>query len=252
MNVIAPSETPTRAQNALRSHELLATRIFISGQLAIFVCAAGLIVPAVTPGQAVSGGLGIKLLFLIRIAALVGLAGWMLHRRSFSWWDVGLTRPSWRRLLIAIPAGLLITMLFGILAHAIMQRAALSAPDYSMFAPIKGDLGEYLFWLLPVTLGTAAFGEELIFRGFVADALRRQFGGSGDFATVAALFGQAVIFGGLHFYQGPGGMIIAGTTGLALGITWLMAGRNLWAGIIVHALLDGYAMTAFYLGHLTR
>ena len=47
-------------------------------------------------------------------------------------------------------------------------------------------------------------------------------------------------------------MIIAGTTGLALGITWLLAGRNLWAGIVVHALLDAYAMTTFYLGSAAR
>lgn len=36
-----------------------------------------------------------------------------------------------------------------------------------------------VFWVFPVTIGTAAFGEELIFREFVTDALRRPFGGSG-------------------------------------------------------------------------
>lgn len=76
-------------------------------------------------------------------------------------------------------------------------------------------------------------------------------GASGVLVFVTAVTVQAVIFGGLHFYQGVGGMIIAGATGLALGLTWLIAGRNLWAGIVIHALLDGSAMTAIYLGCVT-
>lgn len=64
---------------------------------------------------------------------------------------------------------------------------------------------------------------------------------------VTAVTVQAVIFGGLLFYQGIGRMVVAGATGLALGLTWLIAGRNLWAGIVLHALLDGSAMTAIYL-----
>jgi uncharacterized protein len=107
----------------------------------------------------------------------------------------------------------------------------------------------YLFWVLPVTIGTAAFGEELIFRGFITNALQRLLGGSGIRAVFTALTAQAVIFGGPHFYQGIGGMITVGVTGLALGLTWLIAGRNLWAGIAIHALLDGSAMTAIYLGN---
>lgn len=106
--------------------------------------------------------------------------------------------------------------------------------------------------MLPVSIGTAAFGEELIFRGFITNTLQRLFGGPGIGAVFAVLTAQAVIFAGLHFYQGVGGMITAGVAGLAPGLTWLIARRNLWAGIAIHALLDGSAMTAIYLGYLVK
>ena len=226
------------------------TRTFVAAQLAIFLVAAVILIPAVTPGEAVTGGAWIKLVFIGRMVALVVLAYWMLRRRSLGWSDMGLSRPDWRRFLIALPAGALMVIAFSTVGHFIAVGAGLPSANYSMFAPIKGNFGEYLFWMLPVSIGTAAFGEELIFRGFVTDALRRLLGGSGISSSVAAVMLQAVLFGGLHLYQGAGGVVTAGVTGLALGLTWIIAGRNLWAGIALHALLDGSAMTAIYLGYV--
>lgn len=221
------------------------SRISAAGQLAILLVAAAILIPAVTAGQAASGDAGLKFLFLARIAFLVAVATWLLRRDSLGWSDVGLRRPQWGRFLIALPAGLSMTLLFAGIAKAVLPPLGLGAPNYAMFAPIRSDFVEYLFWLLPVSIGSAAFGEELIFRGFMTTALCRLFEASGPWKTAAAITLQAVIFGGLHAYQGPGGAITAGAVGLALGLTWLISGRNLWAGIVIHALLDGSAMTAF-------
>lgn len=219
-------------------------------QLTIFLIAVAVLVPAVSPTEAMAGGLGIKLIFLGRIAMLLAIAYWMLRSRSLGWSDVGLNQPNWLRFAVATPTGILLILSFSALTHAIIVKIGVQAPDYSIFAPIKDNLGQYLYWLVPVSIGTAAFGEELIFRGFINDALRRMLGGSGVNALIAALTAQATIFGGLHFYQGFGGMMVAGVTGLALGLTWLIAGRNLWAGIFIHALFDGTAMTMIYLGYI--
>jgi len=227
-----------------------ATKSSVAAQLVTLIVAAAIVIPAVTPFEAVSGAPWIKILFLSRMVALVTLAYWMLRRKSLRWSDVGLNRPNGWRFLIALAAGLLMTISFVAAAQVVIARLGLSAPNYSAFAPIRGNFGEYLFWVIPVALGTAAFGEELLFRGFITDALRRLFGGSRPSTLLAATTAQAGLFGILHFYQGPGGIIVAGVTGLALGLTWLIAGRNLWPGIIVHALLDGSAMTAIYLGYV--
>ncbi len=182
-------------------------------QLTIFLIAVAVLVSAVSPTAAMMGGLWIRSLFLARIAALLAIAHWMLGRRSLGWSDVGLNRPNWLRFAVATPAGILMTLSSGVLARAVIVRAGLQPPDYAMFAPIRGNLGQYLFWLLPVSIGTAGFGEELIFRGFIGDALLRLLGGSGFKVLVATLTLQAIIFGALHFYQGFGGVIVAAIMG---------------------------------------
>ena len=63
-----------------------------------------------------------------------------------------------------------------------------------------------------------------------------------------ALFGQALIFGALHAYQGAGGAILAALTGLMLGFVYLLGNRNLWACIILHGMIDTISLTAIYLG----
>lgn len=147
-------------------HHPPANKTIVAVQLAIYLLAAAILIPAVTPSDAVNGGPLVKLAFLARVAVLVALAGWLLRKRCLGWSDVGLRRPEWRRFLIALPAGLLIAVLFAAVVGAGLARAGLKSADYSMFAPIRANLGQYLFWVLPVTIGTAAFGEELIFRGF--------------------------------------------------------------------------------------
>lgn len=249
MDLVAPHPRTDAGRNTMPAASKTASRTVVAAQLAVFLVAAAILIPAVSPTEAIAGVAWVKLAFVARIAALVALALGMLRQRSLGWSDIGLSRPNWRRFAIALPAGLLLVVAISAIARAIAVQTGLPVADYSMFAAIKGDLGEYLFWVLPVSIGTAAFGEELIFRGFVTDAVRRLLGGSNIVVLVTALTTQAGIFGILHFYQGFGGMIVAGGTGLALGLTWLIAGRNMWAGIVLHALLDGTAMTAFYLGY---
>jgi membrane protease YdiL (CAAX protease family) len=88
----------------------------------------------------------------------------------------------------------------------------------------------------------------MLFRGFFLDGLQRLFGASSPVGTTLAVCLQAVMFGLLHLYQGPAGALTAGGIGLALGFVWWFSGRNLWAGIVIHGIIDSMSMTAFYLG----
>ena len=117
-----------------------------------------------------------------------------------------------------------------------------------MFNPLAHNLPEYLFWLL-ATWTTAAFGEEMLFRGFMLDAIHRALGGRTP-ALVAAVLIQGVLFGALHGYQGLHGALVAGALGVVLGFVWWGSGRNLWAGILVHGFMDSLSMTIIYLGLL--
>jgi uncharacterized protein len=44
------------------------------------------------------------------------------------------------------------------------------------------------------------------------------------------------------------GASVAGALGLALGFVWWFSGRNLWAGIVLHGIVDSLSITALYLG----
>lgn len=219
-------------------------------QLAVLVAVLTLAAATTSPATLMPDSLLAKLFYLIRFAALLLLATWFLHMRGLSWADVGLRRPrSWLRFALALPLGYVATVAAVFAVKTQLARAGLQDADYSMFAPIRGNLGLYLFFVLPVSWGTAAFGEEMLLRGFALDAISRLLGGPGSrFVAPLAVVLQAAVFGLLHLYQGPGGAAVAGTIGLMFGLVWLFSGRNLWAGVILHGLFDSMSMTVIYLG----
>lgn len=216
--------------------------------LVILIAAAFLLITVFGTGRAVIGGSAyLKALFLSRTVTLLLIATWLLHRGGRGWRDVGLrTPPLWRSVAV-VPIGLVAIGTAVAMAKMLLARAGYPYADYSAFHPLRGNIIEYLFWLIPVTVGSAAFGEEMIFRGFLLDAFRRVLG-RGHWATLLAIVLQATVFSLVHAYQGVGGVVTTGIVGLLLGVTWLVSGKNLWPGIIIHALLDGSAMTAVFLG----
>jgi membrane protease YdiL (CAAX protease family) len=216
--------------------------------LLILISFAAIVIILVPVGRAAIGGsVGLKLLFLSRMVILLFVATGLLHRNGRGWRDLGLRRPPVWRSVAIVPVGLLV---IGVLvggAKALLARAGYAGADYAAFAPLRGHFAEYLFWLLPVTIGSAAFGEEMIFRGFVRDRFECLMGGT-RLATGMAILCQAIVFSLGHAYQGAGGVITTFLVGFLLGVVWWIARRNLWPGIILHAILDGSALTAIYLG----
>jgi membrane protease YdiL (CAAX protease family) len=103
---------------------------------------------------------------------------------------------------------------------------------------MRADLEEYLFWAIPVSWGSAAFGEELLARGFILNRIGQVIGSLRTPAIAAAVVLQAAIFGSFHIYQGIGGALITGAAGLVIGLIWLLGGRNLWPCFLLHGLID--------------
>ena len=114
--------------------------------------------------------------------------------------------------------------------------------DLSVFGK-PGDKQALWMWLGQAwTL--AAFGEEMVFRGYL---IRRVCDLVGD-ATAGraiALIASSSLFGLAHSYQGPAGVIAAGTIGGILASVFA-CGRNLWTVILCHGLVDTAAVTALY------
>jgi membrane protease YdiL (CAAX protease family) len=107
-----------------------------------------------------------------------------------------------------------------------------------------GDTRALCVWLAQAwTL--AAFGEEMVFRGYL---MRRVTDLVGDtrLGWAVALVTSSALFGWAHRYLGWAGVIATGTIGSLMGLLYLYARRNLWTVIICHALVDTVALLAIY------
>lgn len=219
-------------------------------QTAVLILALFALQFAAPTTAALGGSLMSKALPLLRMLAVVGLATWFLRRSGQSWGDVGLRRPTgWIRTTLLIVLGLpAMVAVLKLLLMPALTRLGVPAPDISGFTRLEGDWMEWAYWAFPTALGSAAFGEEMIARGFLLHRFARIFAGLGRAAVPAAAVAQAAVFGAAHYYQGLGGVLQAGSVGLMFAIVFVLARRNLWPCIVLHGLFDFISATSLFLG----
>jgi membrane protease YdiL (CAAX protease family) len=206
-------------------------------------------VTAFSATQVASWGVFGRLLLPGRMLVLLLIATLLLRQSGESWRDVGLARPRriWTTPLLALGGYFGAYLLVGAMVALLFPVLHLARPGIGPLAHVRGNLGEYLYWMIPVTWASAAFGEEMLFRGFFFSRLLRMFPAS-RLAVAAAVLLQAVLFGSLHLYLGVSGALVAGLMGIVLGAVYLFGGRNLWPGIILHGLIDSTSITVVFLG----
>lgn len=207
-------------------------------ELALVLGALGAALSAMTVDQAIGSGTAPKLFVLARMALLMLLCTWLLYRGGERWADVGLRRPPrWWSVPVLVGAGFAMFLVIAMSISPVLGGLGIQPPQVDN-TPLRGNLLEYLYWAGPVSWGSAAFGEELLLRGFILDRIIKAIGSSRRPAVLAAVVLQAVLFGSFHFNQGLGGVLVTGTIGVMFGLMWLLGGRNLWACIILHGLIN--------------
>jgi membrane protease YdiL (CAAX protease family) len=149
--------------------------------------------------------------------------------------DLGF-RPPTRWATVPLWAlGIFVVFVFaqGIVPVLVAPFFELPQPDLSRYDVIRGNPAAALLFavLLPFT---AAIPEEILYRGFLIERLRRLFGGRSVSAVFAVLM-QALIFGSVHFQWGLGGIFVTSIMGAVWGFAYLLCGRNLWIVIIAHS-----------------
>jgi len=182
----------------------------------------------------------------VPILALAGLIS--LRLRDGGWSAMGFRRPeSWRRIvLIAVAAAVVRIGVDELAISPLAERLwpARETPDEA--AEIVSNLPLALQWL-GIVWTFAAFGEEISYRGYLltraADVGERT-----KAAYWIAVLLVSVLFGIGHYWNGPSGMLSSGFAGLVLGSAYMLAGRNLWASILAHGLIDTTLLVAVYLG----
>ncbi len=93
-------------------------------------------------------------------------------------------------------------------------------------------------WELAIIAGIAGFGEEMLFRGVIQNAVADQF--SQPLGIVVGWIAASAVFGLLHWVT-PTYAGLATLIGLYLGWLWIATG-NLLVPVIVHALYDFWAL----------
>lgn len=179
---------------------------------------------------------------------LLAVAWGSMWLRGVTWRDAGLSLPAnWRKLALAgVAAGAAMWLLEFFVTMPLLRRLLGYWPDLTVFNDLVGSL-ELLLIYLALNWVLAAFGEEMVWRGW---ALPRaaQFFGAGTRAWVVALVVVNVAFGFAHLYQGPSGVIQATVGGVLLGVLYLATGRNLVAPVLAHGISNSVDFTVMYLG----
>ncbi len=177
--------------------------------------------------------------------------------RGESWATMGLVPlPGLKAKLMVLPKALLTFVVFGVFVAAVMFGAEALGLAFMSEMPegveerwgdIEGNLPLFLLWLA-IGWVSAAFGEEMFFRGFIITRLESTFGGV-KFASIIAIILAAAFFGYVHmYYQGMRGFIMTGAIGLAFGAMFLLFKRNLYPIILVHGTIDSIGFITRYMG----
>ncbi len=154
---------------------------------------------------------------------------------------------NWFNLAIIAPiTGLIILLIYRYLLVPIVTKFTGVPIDISTFDLLRDNLP-----VLLVTLGfvwtSAAFGEEIIFRGYLMTRFSKVFGNSTP-SIVANIIIFGIFFGTIHAYQGITGQILSGITGTMIATLFHLRKNDLWFCVVVHGTVDTFALIAIYLG----
>lgn len=118
--------------------------------------------------------------------------------------------------------------------------------DFSDLQSLRGNLFATLS-VLPFIWLSAAFGEEIVWRGYFMRQFAKFFGNS-RLSLVLNILILGAFFGFFHAYQGITGQIITGIIGMFLAIVFYIRKYDLWFNIAIHGFFDTIALVLLYKG----
>lgn len=148
--------------------------------------------------------------------------------------------------LALVLLGVAVLQLSGSLLTPLWEQVFGSGRDLTRFSAVTGS-PEALAKLLALNWTVAAFGEELAFRIVLMRGIAYALGDTRK-ALVIALIVQAIVFGLVHSYQGPAGIVGSTISGLVFGGLTLAARWSIWPAAIAHGLNNTVGIMEVYNG----
>lgn len=169
-----------------------------------------------------------------------------VHREGRGLAALGLNRPAHKgRALVMFLLAFAVTALSGLVLLSYLQGIYGVPESTGRFDYLEGNLVALVFSVVAIAWVAAAFGEEVLMRGFALPRLALLMGNSSP-AWLLAVVAQAAVFGLLH--HGTAGMIVSAVIGLGYGLIFWLGMRNLWPLIIAHAIPDTISLIGMYQG----
>jgi membrane protease YdiL (CAAX protease family) len=169
----------------------------------------------------------------------------VLWLRKSSWSEFGLKKPkSWSKTILLAIGGV-IAIYFAVFFSMPLVTGLTGQPvDRSQFDVLRGNIPALILGFI-VAWTLAAFGEELIFRGYLMNTIKRIFRHR-NLGWVIACIVNSILFGFGQTYQVRTGVIMLSIIGLLYALFYLGSGRNLWVPILIHGLYDSSAFLAIF------
>jgi uncharacterized protein len=204
-----------------------------------------LYVPGITADQVTRDPRIWPILF-IQPAVTLSILTLVLYWRGETWQQLGLRRPhDWMRFVRHVATGMLVMLVAAYLIRNLIIWPLHLRSRLVGFTAVQGNRSA-LAGLIGYVVLAVGLNEELLFRGFFQTRVERLFGRWSLAGVFAAVIG-GVVFGLVHGFQGPANIVYAGLLGIALGIIYLRADRNLWVAVILHSLFDVQRAIQFFL-----
>jgi len=172
-------------------------------------------------------------------AVLLSRAGVPMKRLGFG----AEFKPARYVVLAAVGVGLI--QLSSLLLEPLSEQVFGETRDLARFSDVAGSPSA-LIKLMVLNWTVAAFGEELAFRIVLMRGIAFSLGDSRT-AFGIALIVQAIVFGLVHAYQGPAGIVGAGINGLIFGGLTLAARGSIWPAAIAHGSSNSIGIVGLYL-----
>lgn len=142
--------------------------------------------------------------------------------------------------------GLVLLKLNGAFVEPVWESVFGQQRDLTRFSEVGGSVTT-LLTVLALSWTFAAFGEEIAFRIVLMRGIAATLG-DGRLALAIALAAQAIIFGIVHAYQGPVGVVSTVTSGLIYGSLTLVARWSIWPAALAHGLSNTISLLSIYQG----
>lgn len=213
--------------------------VFLSNPLII---AAELLVAVILQTLQAVRLISALIIYLFIIACL------SLWLRKKGWRQFGLSRPTnWLHTIgIGAAVGLVYQAVSIWLLVPLLYELTNTPLNLRQISPVHNNVLLLILWLT-VSWTSAAFGEEMVYRGYLLNRVADLLGNSRA-GWIIGLIGVSALFGLGHAYQGVTGIMDTFLFGCVMAGLYLIGKRNLWLPIIAHGIYDTAALVLIFLG----